>query len=75
MRCDALFINFAHMILHNIKQEQISQLEAMFGKMTNSGLEIPEWLLRLKETATTSKAEDFEVMVPRSQALLDSSAK
>jgi hypothetical protein len=58
------------MILHHIKPEQFSQLEAIYGKKTKSGMVIPPWLIRLKETATTQKAdEDFEVTVRGIQTL------
>jgi hypothetical protein len=54
------------MILHHIKPEQFSQLEEMFGKTTDAGLEIPPWLARLKETATTPPMEqDFEPTTPQ----------
>jgi hypothetical protein len=59
------------MILHNIKLEQFPQLEAMFGKKTKSGLEIPHWLRLLKETATTPKAEVYEVTIPGCKRLID----
>jgi hypothetical protein len=60
------------MILHHIKPEQFSQLEELFGKRTDSGLEIPPWLLRLKETATTPPPDkDFEPTTPQSSEFRD----
>jgi hypothetical protein len=57
------------MILHNIKPEQFSQLGKIYGKQTKSGLELPDWLRRLKETATNPKPDDFEVTVPGGKPL------
>jgi hypothetical protein len=47
------------MIIHHIKPEQFPQLEAMFGKETKYGLELPPWLLRLRQTAEEEAAKDF----------------
>jgi hypothetical protein len=49
------------MLIHDIKPEQLSQLERMFGKETKLGLELPAWLLRLRQTAFRPvKEKDFE---------------
>ena len=54
------------MILHHIKPEQFAQLEAVFGKKTDAGLEIPLWLQRLRETAAIPpKDKDFEPTEPQ----------
>jgi hypothetical protein len=55
------------MILHNIKSDQLAELEAIFGRKTITGSEIPEWLLFLKETAT-QKQSDFEATAPAFRA-------
>jgi hypothetical protein len=57
------FCQSARMILHNIKPEQLTELETIFGRKTSSGIEIPDWLLCLWETATTKRI-DFEATVP-----------
>jgi hypothetical protein len=49
------------LIIHNIKPDQIRQLEKIFGKRTASGLAIPRWLVRLKETVIE---RDFETTSP-----------
>ena len=60
------------MILHHIKPEQFTQLEAIFGKSTDSGTEIPQWLARLRETAKTpAPLEDFQVTVPQPEVRPD----
>jgi hypothetical protein len=60
------------MILHHIKPEQFSQLEELFGKETDSGLEIPPWLVRLKETAMTPPSDkDFEPTAPQASEFRD----
>jgi hypothetical protein len=55
------------MILHNIKPEQLAELETIFGRKTSTGLEIPEWLQFLRETATPKRI-DFEATVPAFRA-------
>jgi hypothetical protein len=57
----------ASMIFHNIKPEQLAELETIFGRMTSTGLEIPEWLQFLRKTATP-KQIDFEATVPAFRA-------
>jgi hypothetical protein len=54
------------MIIHHIKPAQISALAKMFGKETKSGLELPPWLLGLRQTAIVAppKAKDFEATLP-----------
>jgi hypothetical protein len=53
------------MIIHHIKPEQFPQLEAMFGKDTKSGLELPPWLLRLRQTAQLpANVKDFQATLP-----------
>jgi hypothetical protein len=69
LQSNALSIKNTAMILHHIKPEQFSQLEKIYGKKTNSGLEIPDWLRRLKDTAMTPKHDDFEVTVPGGKPL------
>jgi hypothetical protein len=62
--CIRLDLTELRMLIHHIKPEQFPQLEAMFGVETASGLEIPPWLLNLKDTAkTTPKRKDFEPKV------------
>ena len=56
------------MILHHIKLDQIATLEKLFGMQTTSGLEMPTWLRRLRETAdrtTELYEEDFKETFPR----------
>jgi hypothetical protein len=53
------------MLIHHIKPEQFAQLERMFGRETKSGLELPAWLLRLRQTAIRPVIEkDFEQTLP-----------
>jgi hypothetical protein len=61
------FCQSAKMILHNIKPEQLTELETIFGRKTSSGFEIPDWLLCLWET-TTTKRIDFEAPAPAFRA-------
>jgi hypothetical protein len=61
------FCQSARMILHNIKSKQLAELEAIFGRKTSTGLEIPEWLEFLRDTAT-QKQSDFEATVPEFRA-------
>jgi hypothetical protein len=53
------------MLIHHIKPEQFAQLEVMFGKETESGLEIPPWLIRLRQTAKEPETDkDFAPTAP-----------
>jgi hypothetical protein len=58
----------AKMILHNIKPEQLAELETIFGRKTSSGFEIPDWLLCLWETVRP-KQIDYEATAPAFRAL------
>jgi hypothetical protein len=51
------------MILHNINSEQLAVLEAIFGRKTSTGLDVPDWLISLRETARP-KQIDFEATAP-----------
>jgi hypothetical protein len=53
------------MLIHHIKPSQFAQLEIMFGKETKSGLELPSWLQRLRQTAIEPAIDkDFEETLP-----------
>jgi hypothetical protein len=53
------------MLIHHIKPSQFAQLEIMFGKETKSGLELPSWLQRLRQTAIEPAiGKDFEETLP-----------
>jgi hypothetical protein len=43
------------------------QVKTIFGRMTGTGLEIPEWLKVLRDTAT-QKQSDFEATAPAFRA-------
>jgi len=62
--------NKMRMIIHHIKPDQLSKLEAMFGKVTKSGFEIPLWLRHLKETVRAPVTDkDFEPTAPTDAGL------
>jgi hypothetical protein len=62
---DAADFQKAGTILHHIMPEQVLELEAMFGKKTKSGLQLPPWLLGLRAAAMVPpKVKDFEPTRP-----------